>query len=131
MVPSASNAGDSTGRTPSETPPSEVEKTPESGLLEQVLQKTLSAAGEGGSLDEPQLAALVEVARRHQGRPLSIDPVIVDLVRAILHINFSRLPASDAVWQVMSRQIAATLWDDRRSQERLERFWARLSEAAR
>jgi hypothetical protein len=131
MSSSPFNSGDAAGRTPSEPPLRDVEKTLEQGLLEQVLQETLFAAGEGESMNEPQMAALVEVARRHQGRPLSLDPVIVDLVRAILHVNFNRFAASDALRQVMSRQIAETLWEDHRSQERLERFWTRLSEVAR
>lgn len=129
MSPSPLNSGDA-GRIPSELPPSD-EKSPDSSLLEQVLQETLFGSGEGGALDEPLMASLVEVARRHQGRPLSLDPVLVDLVQAIVRINLSHLAARDADWQPMSRQIAATLWEDQPSQERLARFWSRLSEAAR
>ena len=129
MSPSPLNSGDA-DRIPSEPPPSE-EKTADGGLLEQVLQETLFGSGEGGSLDEPLMASLVEVARRHQGQPLSLDPVLVDLVQAIVRINLSHLAARDADWQAMSRQIAATLWEDQPSQGRLERLWTRLSEAAR
>jgi len=129
MSPSPLNSGDA-DRTPSASPPPE-EKSADGGLLEQVLQETLFGSGEGGSLDEPLMASLVEVARRHQGRPLSLDPVLVDLVQAIVRINLSHLAGKDADWQGMSRQIAATLWEDQPSQERLERFWTRLSEAAR
>ena len=128
MSASPFNSGDAS-RIPSE-PPHE-EKAADGGLLEQVLQATLFCSGEGGSPDEPLMASLVEVARRHQGRPLSLDPVLTDLIQAIVRINLSHLAGRDADWQAMSRQIAATLWEDQRSQERLERFWTRLSEAAR
>lgn len=131
MAPSPFNAGDAAGRIPSEPPLPDVEKTPERGLLEQVLQETLFGSSKGGSMDEPLMASLVEVARRHQGCPLSYDPIMVDLVQAIVRINLSHLAARDADWQAMSRQLAATLWEDQPSQERLERFWTRLSEAVR
>ena len=130
MSPSPFNSGDAAGRVPSESPPSE-EKSADGGLLEQVLQETLFGSGDKGSLDEPLMASLVEVARRHQGQLLTLEPVLVDLVQAIVRINLSHLAAKDADWQAMSRQIAATLWEDELSQARLERFWNRLSEAAR
>ncbi|MCE9527088.1 MAG: hypothetical protein K8R36_13660 [Planctomycetales bacterium] len=128
MSASPFSSGDA-GRLPPE-PPHE-EKSADGGLLEQVLQATLFGAGEGGSPDEPLMASLMEVARRHQGRPLSLDPVLVDLIQAIVRINLSHLAGRDADWRAMSRQIAATLWEDQPAQERLERFWTRLSEAAR
>lgn len=116
---------------PSDQPPADHEKASDGGLLEQVLQETLFGSGAAGLLDEPLLAALVEVARRHPGRPLSLDPVMVDLVQAIVRINLGQYSRSDADWQAMSRRIAETLWEDQPSHERLERFWTRLSEAAR
>jgi hypothetical protein len=128
MSPSPFHPGDAS-RIPSE--PAHEEKSAEGGLLERVLQETLFGSGEGGLQDEPLMASLVEVARRHPGRPLSLDPVLVDLIQAIVRINLSHLAAKDADWQGMSRRIATTLWEDQPSQERLERFWARLSEAAR
>jgi hypothetical protein len=128
MSASPLSSGDA-GQIPAE-PPHE-EKPADGGLLEKVLQATLFGSGDGGSPDEPLMASLVEVARRHQGRPLSLDPVLVDLIQAIVRINLSHLAGRDADWHAMSRQIAATLWEDQRSQERLERFWTRLSEAAR
>ena len=130
MSPSPFNSGDAAGQVPSESLPSE-EKSPEGSLLEKVLHETLLGAGEKGSLDEPLLVSLVEVARRHQGRPLTLDPVLVDLFQAIVRINLSHLAGKNADWQAMSRQIAATLWEDEPSQARLERFWNRLSGAAR
>jgi hypothetical protein len=129
MSPSSFNPGNSSERIPSEPPPEE--KSAEGGLLEQVLQETLFGSGEKGSLDEPLMASLVEVARRHSGRPLMLDPVLVDLVQAIVRINLGHRAGKDADWQAMSRQIATTLWEDEPSQARLERFWNRLSEAAR
>jgi hypothetical protein len=131
MSPSPFNAGDAAGRIPAEPPPASAEKSPDGSLLEQVLQETLFGSDKGGSMDKPLMASLVEVARRHQGRPLSLDPIMVDLVQAIVSINLGHLAAKDADWHAMSRQLAATLWEDPPSQERLERFWTRLSEAAR
>lgn len=128
MPSSPFNSGDRADQVPSEPRPTESER-PEGSLLEKVLQETLF--GSGGSPDEPLMAALVEVARRHQGRPLSLDPVLVDLIQAIVRINLGQRAAKEVDYIAMSRRIAETLWDDLPSRERLERFWTRLAEAAR
>jgi hypothetical protein len=128
MSSSSFNPDDAAGQVPSQPRQAEREK-PEGSLLEKVLQETL--LGGEGSPDEPLLAALGEVARRHKGQPLSLDPVLVDLIEAIVRINLGQSAVKDAQLGLMPRQIAETLWNDLPSRDRLERFWTRLGEAAR
>lgn len=128
MSSSPFNPGDAAGQVPSQPRPAESEK-PDGSLLEKVLQQT--QLGSEGSPDEPLMAALLDVARRHKGRPLALDPVLVDLIEAIVRINLGQRAVKDADLGLMPRQIAETLWEDLPSRDRLERFWTRLAEAAR
>lgn len=132
-------AGGSEERHPEAGPPSGPLSGPTSGIgpssaipqrahLEQVLHETLAKLGEGGETDTADMAALHEVAVRHRDRPFGLDPVAVDLVRAVLGQRFQSLLSSDSTWQEMVRQIAQTLFEDAPSHARLESLWRKLRE---
>jgi hypothetical protein len=100
-------------------------------LMERVLQETLSATAQGQPLAESDMAALLEVARRHRGAALTLEPVAVDLVQALLRVRFATVAAADGLRLAAARRIAATLLEDPPSHDRLLVFWGRLSEAVR
>jgi hypothetical protein len=103
--------------------------TTDSRILEKVLQETVSAA-------EAELPAgadwqtLLDVARRHPGQPFSQDPVLVEMVEALLRLRSGHLRLTAEDRQAMVRRIAGTLFDDQPSLARLENLWQRLCEAS-
>lgn len=107
------------------------EATPaaEPDLIERVLQETLTASATGAPLDSHEMAALQDVARRHRGADLTSQPVLVDLVAALLQARFSALAGRGPLCQTLAERIAETLWGDPLSQQRLYLLWARLTEA--
>lgn len=101
----------------------------ESHLLEQVLASTSFAGGEINALPAEELEALRQVARRHSGGVLSVQPVLEELIEAILGKQLRALAPSSAGRREMVVEIAQTLFDDSISRERLESLWLGLLES--
>ncbi len=97
-------------------------------LLERVLQETLTDDDLRETLTGVDKAALLEVAARYRNQPLSLDPVVVALVRAMLRTHFEALPGSEDLWRTISGEIGQTLWDNPAVRLRLEAFWRHLCE---
>jgi len=108
----------------------EVEHASDGELLEQVLQQTLSMLDGDEEITPKQMESLIDVARRHRGSTLALEPVAVDLIRSVLDFRFDHIPISAERWQIMSRRIAETLLEDPQTHERIEALWARLTKAA-
>jgi len=100
---------------------------PDPALLERVLEETLSEDAVA-NLDSAALRAMGEVAGRFRGAALAIDPIAVELVKALLKTHFTGFRISDALWEEVSRQIATTLCEAPDTQAKLERLWSQLSE---
>ncbi len=98
-------------------------------LLERVLQETLTDDDLHETLTAVDKAALLEVATRHKNQPLSLDPVVVELVRAVLRTHFETLSDSEDLWRTISAEIGQALWDDPAARSRLETFWRHLCES--
>jgi hypothetical protein len=122
-------AGDQAGRD-QHVPPHEAKNRWEPSLLDQALAETLALASGGTAQDSAELAPFVQVARRHRGRPLTLEPVAVDLALAVLEHRFSQAGFKQEVLQVLARQVAQRLLDDPRARGWLETFWTQISEAA-
>jgi hypothetical protein len=99
-------------------------------LLEQVLEHTALAVEQSETADPADVAALVEVARRHRGRALTAEPVIADMVGAVLGAQMRSWFPLEEDWRTMIASIARTLDDDPPSRRRLENLWAGLLEVA-
>jgi hypothetical protein len=134
MSSSAFGPGDSSGRTRSGEPSEQnrqrtaSDSIPDPGLLEEVLQETLASSPAGG-IPRDELRALLNVAQRYKGQPLTQEPVATELVLSILQSRFGQLKVEAEQWRTMSHQIAGTLMDDEHSAQRLLTFWRRLVEA--
>ncbi len=94
------------------------------GLLEQVLEEM---EPDGREPEQPDLAALLQVVRKYRGQPLSLEPVLVELVEAMLMRQFAQ-SAPNENWKAISRDVADKLNEDPRSQSRLHELWRRLSQ---
>ena len=99
-------------------------------LLERVLLETASSA-DVIALGDEDWQALLSVARRHSGLPFSREPVLVDMVEALLCRRLTNSAGAAQDWQPMRERIATTLLEDPPSCERLESLWGRLCEAVR
>ena len=98
-------------------------------LLERVLQETLTDGDLCEAMSAADKKALSEVATRYPNQHLSLDPVVVALVRAVLRTHFEALPGSEDFWQAISVEISQSLWDDVAARSRLEVFWQHLCES--
>jgi len=96
-------------------------------LLERVLEETEKLLGTEDALDPQQMEAIREVARRHPGKGLVLEPVVVELVEAVVRVQFRGLAEGSPIWQEASCQIAQTLFDDPVARGRLEALWKNLS----
>ncbi len=112
---------------PSDTQPAAAQAT-DPHLLEKVVQETLAAMGAGEAADSVDLQRLKSIAHRRRGQKLTLEPVVVEMVRALLGPNFAGLNKDPEVFLAMSTQVARLLMDDPVSCRRLEILWSRLSE---
>lgn len=119
---------------PSSRPPVEKELDPRASaknesqqLLEEVLQATLQLSSADEPVRSEDLRKLAAAARRRCGEPFSVDTV-TELVETVLRLRFRRVVESSALWDRMTRQIAATIYDDPQAQQRMRAFWQRLCE---
>jgi len=124
MAPEGSRLPPDAGRPAS----NESEPPLDRALLEKVLLETLSASHQSTPEGGATLVALREVARRHRGQPLAVEPMAVEMIRAILRVSFPKAPVDSRSWQTMATRIAQTLLDDPVARERLKAFWAKLTE---
>lgn len=97
-------------------------------LLDSVLRQTAQTSASDDAVTADDLAALRQVAVRHRGEPLICQPVVVELVQAVLSEQFRPVVTTAESWQAMCSGIAQTLFEDPVSRERLDSLWARLSE---
>jgi hypothetical protein len=106
-------------------PPSDAPAT-EPELLERVLDWAEATLRSGDPLEVADVEAIRQVARRHPDAPLALNPIVVELVQAMLQAQFRAHPDWLPVWQNASGVIARTLFDDPSCRERLEVLWGRL-----
>jgi hypothetical protein len=108
--------------------PTGPQATPESAeFLDNVLQETLAVCTSDEPLDRAEMQRFLEVARRHRGQLLAADPVVGELVFAVLAGHFAGQQGEE-FWRATAARIARTLLADPTARARLERFWGRLCE---
>jgi hypothetical protein len=95
-------------------------------VLEDVLKQTASLYSFEPPTDPGDLVVLKDVARRHPRAPFALDPVVVQLVRALLGRQLAGLWTSEDHLNAVSAQIAETLFENPETNERLEKLWTRL-----
>jgi hypothetical protein len=97
-------------------------------LLESVLRETLATERCDEPLEPRQREALRQIAQQHRGEPLTLEPVGVQLVDAILRSEVPVLAMAPETWRAMTAQIAATFFEDPGLRARIELLWNHLSE---
>lgn len=98
-------------------------------LLRHVIEETLGAATLDEPVDQRDVEALRAVAVRYAGQSLCLNPIAVELVRALLTrrwgatVAAAHLSLDDMAWE-----IAAALLDAPASRARVRQLWLRLGE---
>ena len=105
--------------------------------LQELLADILQRSGSGTpftaverQLEQSVRAALVDVARRHQGQPLTADPVGAALVGTVYEVWFRGRMTPPPDWHALATEVAAAMLDDPAARERLARLWNSLQERA-
>ena len=107
--------------------PAPPEPVPQSAaLLEAVLHATLTVCASDEPLDPSDMRRLREVARRHAECRTVSEPIVVELVGAVLEGHFAGGGVLEGIGPAAATQIAQTLLDDPAANARIERFWNRL-----
>ena len=99
----------------------------EAEALDAVVRATLESADERVTPEE--IEALTAVARRLGDLPLAFDPIAVELVEAIINVNYGQLRRPPEVWRSTAVKIATLLFESPAAHARLENLWRRLVEA--
>jgi hypothetical protein len=93
-------------------------------ILESVLIQTFQSENLDQPLDKRELEALREVARRYRDQPLTLEPVAVALVQAVICPQIQADSSSWDFWRGVITQIAQTQLDDPATHQRLQSLWA-------
>jgi hypothetical protein len=101
----------------------------EAGALDAVLRATLDAAELDERVTSEEVEALRAVAARFGDVPLSYDPIAIELVLAIMQVNYGHLRRKADVWRSTAVKIATLLFDSPTGRVRLENLWSRLIES--
>lgn len=110
-------------------------ETPDQGddaapdFLKQVMSQTVAGMTSSRELSPQVYAALLEVAKRYPGEPLSLDPIAIELVSASLKVQIPAIAGREALSRRMHAWVASSLLDDPAARQRLAELWARLGEA--
>jgi hypothetical protein len=128
---SAFNRGDSRPAPQSETPAQEPASEPAVGsrMLDQILALTAGGPPKTGFVEPDDLRAMRDVAKTLAGQPFSREPVVSELINAILQVQFQKAQIPSTTVRAMAQYIATTLYDDPPSRQRLEALWASLSQS--
>jgi hypothetical protein len=100
----------------------------EPDMLRQVVAETASSLARTDEADPALKAAMIEVARRFAGQPLTVDPAGTALIEAVLRVQFPILAARASLLAQTSRTVATSLLADPAARLRVEHLWARLAE---
>lgn len=104
-------------------------EAPEPDFLKQVMSQTVAGLTSTRELSPQVFSALLEVAKRYPGEPLSLDPIAIELVGACLQVQMPAIAAREALSRRMYTWVASSLLDDPAARHRLAELWARLGEA--
>jgi hypothetical protein len=98
-----------------------------SQMLDQILELALGGAPQAGFVEPEDVTAMRKVAKKLAGHSFALEPVVVELIQAVLQLQFEKAGIPSATVHAMARQIATTLYDDPSARARLEALWAGLS----
>jgi hypothetical protein len=99
-----------------------------SDTLQQIVAETAASLARSDEADPALKAAMVEVARRYAGQPITVDPVGAALMEAVLRVQFPVVASRATLLARTARSVAASLLADPTARLRVEHLWATLGE---
>jgi hypothetical protein len=109
--------------------PRPAEALPEA-TLEQVIRQTADQLGQAGPADPELWQALCSAARELPAGPLTLEPVAVTLVQAVLARELQVLARRQALLMYTARAVAEAILTDPQARQRLATLWERLQEGS-
>ncbi len=95
-------------------------------VLEDVLKQTAALYSLEQGSDPADLEPLREVARRLRGAAFSLEPVLVEMVRATLRRQLKPAWESEEQLAAVADRVARTLFENPETHARLNTLWDRL-----
>jgi len=99
-------------------------------VLSEIVAQTASNLASAQKIDPTLHAAIVEVARRFAGQPMTVEPAGTALLEAVLRIEFPTLAERPPLLTHTARTVATSLLADPAARLRVEHLWATLAEDA-
>jgi hypothetical protein len=99
-------------------------------VLREIVAETSARLAKPEEIDPALRAALVEVARRFAGQPMTLDPAATALLEAVLRLQFPALAQRPALLTQTARTVASSLLADPAARLRVEHLWGTLAEDA-
>jgi hypothetical protein len=129
MSQGASGSSDaSDARNTDAAAPSSAQTPFDPALFERVVRQTLAMAEDNDAETSADLQKLRVIAHRRKGQHLMLEPVVIEMVMAMLGSNFAGLDADPERYREIAMKIARTLLDDPVASKRMENLWVRLAE---
>jgi hypothetical protein len=101
----------------------------EQSVLDDVLKATMSSDVALLQINERSHQAFLKVARQYTGQELTLDPVAIALVQAVLAETLNGRIVSEDRHAIMASEIAESLVANPTASARLAAFWKKLQEA--
>lgn len=98
--------------------------------LREIVAETSARLAKPQEIDPTLRAALMEVARRFVGQPMTVDPAGTALLEAVLRLQFPALARRPPLLAHTARAVATSLLADPTARLRVEHLWATLAEEA-
>ncbi len=102
----------------------------ELSLLEAIVQQTAAALDEQALAHTRDLPRLRDIAQRHAGDVLTLDPILIELIEALLETHVPLLARSATLRSKVARSVSQTLFDNPVCRGRLELLWSQLLDNA-
>jgi hypothetical protein len=120
-------------RWPSGEPSANVDPSPTSlenpSAFESVVRTTLELADRGDNASAEEVTALREVARRYGPGDFVWNPMAIELVAAIVKVNYGALNRQPEFWQAVAEKITTVLFESPAAKARVDNLWRRLGES--
>lgn len=101
----------------------------EHSVLDDVLKATMSSDEALSLINEKTHEGFLKVAREYVGQELTLDPVGIALVRAVLGETLNDRLISKTQQDRVGEEIAKSLFENPTASARLSAFWQKLQEA--
>lgn len=102
----------------------------ESSLLDAIVQQTAAAFDDQSLAQTRDLPRLRDIAQRHAGDVLTLDPILIELIETLLESHLPLLARSATLRSKVARSVSQTLFDNPVCRGRLELLWSQLLDNA-